>query len=129
MADRYPGYDVLAKRDSPSWNEQTRGGDRPAARHRPRPAPLLHRRRMGDAESGLRAHRAAAAPIAPRRVPLAAMVDEKLMTNATDGYRDARLPPLRRGVAARARGARRRSRGAATAAGSTPSSRAGRTAS
>ena len=24
MSDRYPGYDVLSKRDTPSWNEQTR---------------------------------------------------------------------------------------------------------
>ena len=24
MPERYPGYDVLAKRDSPSWNDQTR---------------------------------------------------------------------------------------------------------
>ena len=24
MADRFPDYDVLAKRDTPSWNEQTR---------------------------------------------------------------------------------------------------------
>src|SRR6185312_5980300 len=24
LSDRYPGYDVLAKRDPPSWNEQTR---------------------------------------------------------------------------------------------------------
>ena len=24
MNDRYPGYDVLAKRNSPSWNDQTR---------------------------------------------------------------------------------------------------------
>ena len=24
MAERYPGYDVLAKRHTPSWNEQTR---------------------------------------------------------------------------------------------------------
>lgn len=24
MADRFPNYDVLAKRDTPSWNEQTR---------------------------------------------------------------------------------------------------------
>src|SRR6185437_13624111 len=24
LAERYPGYDVLAKRDSPSWNEKTR---------------------------------------------------------------------------------------------------------
>ena len=24
MPERYPGYDVLAKRYTPSWNEQTR---------------------------------------------------------------------------------------------------------
>jgi hypothetical protein len=24
MADRYPGYDVLSKRNTPSWNRKTR---------------------------------------------------------------------------------------------------------
>jgi hypothetical protein len=103
MADRFPGYDVLDKRRSPSWNEQTR--------------------RVIDARLAIDAHRraffsevewrtlnAVCERILPqpadrtRPVPLAAMVDEKMATNAGDGYRDARLAPMgevwRRGLAA-----------------------------
>ena len=38
------------------------------------------------------AHRAAAGRPSPP-APVAAMVDEKLNANSSDGYRDARLPP------------------------------------
>lgn len=94
MSDRYPGYDVLAKRASQSWNDQTRR--------------VIDERLAMDTE----AHgfftdvewltvKAVCARIVPqpadrsRPVPLAAMIDQKLVANATDGYRDARLPPLR----------------------------------
>ena len=30
MTERYPGYDVLAKRDTPSWNDRHAPGDRRA---------------------------------------------------------------------------------------------------
>jgi len=103
MADRYPGYDVLAKRNSPSWNQQTR--------------------RVIDARLALDAteHRffsdtqwptmlAVCARIVPqpksrnRPAPVAALVDQKLYKDDRDGYRDARLPHLqeawRRGVQA-----------------------------
>ena len=94
MAERYPGYDVLAKRDSPSWNEQTRRvvDERlalDADRHR----------FFTDLEWPL--VRALCECIVPQparrlpRVPVAALLDEKLHRDAGDGYRDARLPPLR----------------------------------
>ena len=45
---RYPGYDVLAKRNTPSWNEQTRQViDRRLAT--PREPRFLNERRMADA--------------------------------------------------------------------------------
>jgi hypothetical protein len=103
MADRYPGYDVLAKRNSPSWNEQTR--------------------QVIDARLALESteHRffsdtewptmlAICGRIVPqpenriRPAPVAALVDQKLHEDDRDGYRDARLPHLqeawRRGVRA-----------------------------
>jgi hypothetical protein len=101
MSERYPGYDVLAKRNSPSWNEQTRRViDRRLAMPR-------EPRFLGAEEwRTLEALCARIVPQPPTRppVPLAAMVDEKLYEDKRDGYRDARLPPLReawrRGLAA-----------------------------
>lgn len=101
MADRYPGYDVLAKRNSPSWNEQTRQVidarlALDAAEHQ----------FFSDAEWPTML--AICARIVPqpenrtRPAPVAALVDEKLNKDDRDGYRDARLPNLqaawRRGV-------------------------------
>ncbi len=94
MSDRYPGYDVLSKRDSPSWNVQTRRviEDRLAIE------PEMHRF-LTDAEwVTLKAVCARIVPQPPDRahpVPLAAMIDQRLLANAADGYRDARLPSLR----------------------------------
>ncbi len=94
MSERYPGYDVLAKRNSPSWNAQTRRAlderlaiDREAHRF------------LTDVE--WRTLEAVCARIVPqprdraRPAPLAAMIDQRLEADATEGYRDARLPPLR----------------------------------
>ena len=53
---RYPGYDVLAKRNTPSWNEQTRRVDRPAPRRAARAA-LLHRGGIRHGRGDRRAHR------------------------------------------------------------------------
>jgi hypothetical protein len=101
MTERYPGYDVLAKRDTPSWNEQTRKvvDDRLATPREPRflTAPEF---------STLDAVCARIMPQPPDRppVPLAAMVDDRLVKDRGDGYRNHRLPPLReawqRGLAA-----------------------------
>ncbi len=103
MSDRYPGYDVLQKRDSPSWNQQTRAViDRRLAINPD------HHCFLSDTEwTTLRALCDRIVPQPPDRqhpVPIAAMIDAKLDHNARDGYRDARLPALReawrRGLAA-----------------------------
>ena len=103
MAERYPGYDVLNKRNSVSWNDQTRAViDRRLATD-----PNRHRFFTDEEWSTLRAlcDRIVPQTVArPRPVPLAAMVDEKMHNNGGDGYRYAELPPMReawrRGLAA-----------------------------
>jgi len=103
VSERYPGYDVLAKRDTPSWNEQTRR--------------VIDRRLAIDPEGHAffsdrewATMRAVCARVVPqpkeraRPAPVAAMVDAKLKANDGDGYRDARLPrrdeAWRRGLSA-----------------------------
>ena len=109
MSERYPGYDVLAKRHTPSWNEKTRQviDKRLALPREPR--------YLSEAE--WRILEAICGRILPQPrerppVPLAAMVDSKLFENRGDGYRDYRLPPLRqawqRGLQAMDAEARRR---------------------
>jgi len=94
MADRYPGYDVLNKRNSLSWNDQTRA----VIDQRMALDPDKHQF-CTDAEwPTLRAICARIVPQPPGRAhpaPVAALVDEKLQANSGDGYRDARLPPMR----------------------------------
>jgi hypothetical protein len=101
MPDRYPGYDVLAKRDTPSWNEATRHviDERLAITNTPQ---FL-------SASEWQALIAICDRIVPQPdyrapVPIAAMVDRKLANDKRDGYRQASLPPLReawrRGLAA-----------------------------
>lgn len=92
MSARFPGYDVLAKRHSPSWNEKTRQviDARLALPREPRflsPGEFC----ILDAICG----RIVPQPGDRPPVPLAAMVDAKLHENSGDGYRDHRLPPLR----------------------------------
>ena len=94
----YPGYDVLAKRDTPSWNARTRAvvAERLATPTSPRfltpveyaAADALCRRIVpGDPE-----------------VPLAALLDAKLLADDGDGTRDETMPYMReawrRGLAA-----------------------------
>lgn len=92
MADRYPGYDVLNKRHTPSWNAQTRRVIDTRLAIDP------HRHRFFDGPEWLVVC-AVCSRILPqpteraRAVPLAAMLDMKLYENGADGYRDARLPP------------------------------------
>jgi hypothetical protein len=92
MSGRYAGYDVLAKRHTPSWNEKTRRviDQRLALPREPR---FLDEPRWRTLE-------AVCARIVPQPrtrppVPIAALIDEKLFKNRRDGYRDWRLPPLR----------------------------------
>jgi hypothetical protein len=94
VSDRYPGYDVLAKRDSPSWNEQTRR----VIDARVGLDPQGHHFFVDDEWLTVRA-------ICERIIPLdgsdhpraavAAMLDERLHLSGSEGYRDARLPPMR----------------------------------
>ncbi len=101
MPDRYPGYDVLAKRNTPSWNEQTRRviDERLAITNTPQ---FL----SGSEWQTLSAicDRIVPQPDHRASVPIAAMVDRKLANDERDGYRQASLPPLReawqRGLAA-----------------------------
>jgi hypothetical protein len=92
MADRYPGYDVLDKRWTPSWNDATRRAI--DARLTVHPGP-----RFLSAEA-FRTLQALCARILPQDdrtqpIPLAAYVDEKLWRDQRAGYRNAKLPPIR----------------------------------
>ncbi len=92
MSERYPGYDVLAKRHTPSWNEKTRQviDARLALPREPR---YLSQAKWPVLEAIC--NRVVPQPRTRSPVPLAAMVDAKLFENRGDGYRDYRLPPLR----------------------------------
>jgi Gluconate 2-dehydrogenase subunit 3 len=93
MSERYPGYDVLAKRHTPSWDEKTRRviDERLALPREPRwltPFEWQVLEAICD--------RIVPQPRSRAPVPLAAMVDNKLFEKRGDGYRDHRLPPLRK---------------------------------
>ena len=100
--NRFPGYDVLAKRDTPSWNEQTR-------------RVIEQRLSLPDeprffTEQEWRTLRALCERVLPQPVnrahpvPLAAMVDHQMVRDRGDGFRKRGMPPLRdawrRGLAA-----------------------------
>ena len=91
--DLYPGYDVLAKRDTPSWNDQTRR----VVDARLAIDPDAHAF-FDDAEwATLRALVDRVVPQPAGRaapVPVAAMVDEKARSGAGDGYRVAAMPSV-----------------------------------
>lgn len=104
-AGRYPGYDVLRKRDTPSWNDITRRVI-DARLNVPRQPRFFDDREWRTLE-------AVCEQIVPQpghrepgreKVPLAAYVDAKLHTGRTDGYRYPGMPQQgeawRRGLAA-----------------------------
>lgn len=101
MPERYPGYDVLAKRNTPSWNEPTRRviDERLAITNTPQFLSASEWRILGAI-----CNRIVPQPDHRDPVPIAAMVDRKLASDKRDGYRQASLPPLReawrRGLAA-----------------------------
>jgi len=101
MADRYPGYDVLAKRHGPSWNAQTRRviEERLAVSREPR---FLSAEEFATLEAI--ASRIVPQPAGRPAVPVAALVDDKLVRDEGDGYRAERMPRHReswkRGLAA-----------------------------
>jgi Gluconate 2-dehydrogenase subunit 3 len=93
MRDLYPGYDVLAKRDTPSWNEQTRA----VIEKRLAIGPDTHRFFSDEEWTTLKAVCARIVPQPEDRaqpIPVAAMVDEKMHKRQGDGYRNAKLPPM-----------------------------------
>jgi hypothetical protein len=91
MSERYPKYDVLAKRHTPSWNEKTRRviDQRLAVPREPR---FL----TAEEFQTLDALAARIVPQPPTRapIPVAALIDMKLFEDHGDGYRDDRLPSL-----------------------------------
>jgi hypothetical protein len=93
MPTRYPGYDVLKKHDSPSWNEQTRR----VVDERLAVDPDTHVFVDDEAWRTLRALCNAIVPQPPDRerpAPVAALLDRKLAKGRGDGYRRADMPPL-----------------------------------
>ena len=109
MSARFPGYDVLAKRNSPSWNPKTRQVvDQHLAL--PREPRFLSPDEFRTLEAVC--DRIVPQPADRAPVPVAAMIDAKLFEDKRDGYRDHRLPPLRKawrcGLAAIEAEARRR---------------------
>ena len=88
---RYPGYDVLAKRDTPSWNDATRRAV--AARLAVSRTPRF----LGAAE--FRCLEALCDRVTPQEtkgadaIPVAALIDHKLTLGQRDGYRSASMPP------------------------------------
>src|SRR5581483_5191275 len=94
MSDRYPGYDVLAKRDSPSWNAQTRTVVDARLAVQP-DAHTFFSQAEWPSVCAICDRIIPQPPQASRRVPIAALLDAHLCNIASDGYRDARMPPMR----------------------------------
>lgn len=90
--DLYPGYDVLAKRDTPSWNAKTRE----VVDQRLAIDPARHVF-FSDAEwETLQTICDRIVPQPgnrPNRIPVAAIIDGKMQAEEREGYRDARMPP------------------------------------
>lgn len=91
---RYPGYDVLAKRDTPSWNDATRRAIDARLRVAANAPRYLDPERFATL-GALCARIVPQQPGGAGTIPTAALVDARLAADGGDGYRDARLPPLR----------------------------------
>ncbi|MBI1182238.1 MAG: gluconate 2-dehydrogenase subunit 3 family protein [Alphaproteobacteria bacterium] len=92
MAERYPGYDVLRKRGTLSWNDRTRSvvDGRLGLPDSPRFLSVAEWRTLA----------AAAARIVPQPegrppVNVAAIVDDRLLRDRSDGFRQAGVPRFR----------------------------------
>ena len=99
--ERYPGYDVLSKQYTPSWNEQTR-----RAINRRLSVPYGPRFFTAAEWQTLEAvcKRIVPQPKDRSSVPLPSYVDEKMLVNREEGFRHATMPRQReawkRGLAA-----------------------------
>jgi hypothetical protein len=87
--ERFPGYDVLTKRHTPSWNAKTREviAERLATPREPR---FLNIHELATVT-------ALAGPVTPQPrhrppVPVAELIDHKLHVNRQDGYRAQDMP-------------------------------------
>jgi hypothetical protein len=92
MLDRFPGYDVLTKRNSPSWNRKTR-----EIINR-RLALSLEPRFFTEAEFalvGVLADLIVPQPKSRPPIPIAALVDDQLYEGKGDGFRHAGMPRQR----------------------------------
>lgn len=89
---RYPGYDVLNKRDTPSWDAITRKvvDERLSTPRQPR----FFDATQWAAVSAL-CERVIAQPGDRPAVPVAALLDARLLHDQGDGWRNARMPVLR----------------------------------
>ena len=112
---RYPGYDVLSKRDGQSWNDKTREVIDARLAMEPRPEFF-----SADEWKTLEAlcDRVMPQPEGRPRAPLAAYVDRQLLEGKTKGYRFAGMPQPGGSVEACAGGAGRGRATRAMAAGS-----------
>ncbi len=86
---RYPGYDVLAKRNTPSWNERTR--EVVDARVAIEPKPQFFQPAEWRTLEAL-CDRVMPQPAGRPRVPIAALVDRQMLNGKTKGYRLADMP-------------------------------------
>ncbi len=88
----YPSYDVLAKRHTPSWDAVTRRviDRRLAVSHEPR---FFAAAEWAVADAICR--RILPQPADRPPVPLAALLDAKLLANVGDGFREADMPYMR----------------------------------
>jgi hypothetical protein len=89
---RFPEYDVLAKRETVSWNDPTREVVEKRLRHVPQ--------RRFFCEDEWRTLQAVCERVLPQpddrpAVPIAAMIDAQLCEDHGDGYRIAGQPPMR----------------------------------
>ena len=92
MADRFPGYDVLSKRDTPSWNDKTR-------------EVIAERLSLAEREDVLEPHLLAVLRVLiDRIVPqpegrppgnACAILLDRIGSGEGDGYRHAQMSPMR----------------------------------
>ena len=89
MPDRFPGYDVLRKRHTPSWNQQTREViDRRLALG---VQPKFFTQEQYELVNAIAARLVPQSHRGPR-INVAILVDEKLHQGKTDGFRHADMP-------------------------------------
>ncbi|HEX2940225.1 MAG TPA: gluconate 2-dehydrogenase subunit 3 family protein [Rhodopila sp.] len=89
MPDRFPGYNVLSKRQTPSWNEQTRRviDQRLAVPREPR---FFTEHEFNTV--AVLANHIVPQPKHRPPIPVAPLVDAKLFADKQDGYRQEGMP-------------------------------------